>query len=175
MMKFCHPGLMCISILMLGSKAEKAGRFMHTSAGLHIIVDVSKWLNVGFIFEPVSRDGFFIPERTHPLRETVGTSHIIDASPSELCHWYNEMEKLSPEVLLRAADLVTLTFEDFESLTVQFQGQNVRFRRVTYDLVPGRFIYTNDGQVEIAFQITSDSKVSMNASCGEMPLVRLTM
>ncbi|KAF4687685.1 hypothetical protein FOZ60_003609 [Perkinsus olseni] len=98
---------MCISILMLGSRAEKAGRFMHTSAGLHIVVDVSIWLNVGFIFEPVSRDGFFVPERTHPLRETRGGKALTCGR-------------------LRAGDLVTLTSEDFESLTVQFQDSYTR-------------------------------------------------
>ncbi|KAF4687701.1 hypothetical protein FOZ60_003578 [Perkinsus olseni] len=169
MTKLGQSLVICIQATSLVA-AQQMGRLLYTLKNYRMAFDIYEDFYVGFTFEVAGQPAFV--DGLYHLNKSIATSYILDLSSSELCNWYTRMTDLSPEIGLKAGDLITSIYRGSDTMITKFQGRDVRFVRVTYPLVGGTFLHPDEGEKAIRFDITSDAKVSITLSCGVTPPVK---
>ncbi|KAF4682075.1 hypothetical protein FOZ63_023003 [Perkinsus olseni] len=91
------------------------------------------------------------------------------ASPSEgVLSWYDGILGISPTADIQTDDLAILTRRNFAAFTAYFQGQELIFWRIGYELVPGVYRYYNSTTSrEITYNVHSVNRTDIHFECGE--------
>ncbi|KAF4704124.1 hypothetical protein FOZ62_006789 [Perkinsus olseni] len=144
--------------------AQYFGRYVHSSDGYRVILDVYKTLHVAFTFQTGS--GSYV-SKLYQVYAADSSYAIAFGNDGELKLLHDSTAALYPGVAVQEGDLTGFTYGGFNSLTSTFQGEEIEFTRFGLELIAGKFFYPDAGNAALMlrFEVEQDGGLLVEILC----------
>ncbi|KAF4741738.1 hypothetical protein FOZ63_028092 [Perkinsus olseni] len=188
MMSSLPTRLMVVQIAII-AEAQHFGIFVHTTAYYSITYEVKKNYEVTFGVNVTVEPTEWFPDAKsssfrlgpYPLKRLSSNAFTVDfeGHKHSLRDWYmltqlsmvaggiTEVDDEYPPMGIKFGDLSIIHYEDLDTISATFRGEEIIFKRVTRSWKPGRFVYREcmDPRFWLSYDIDTDGFVSMRAKC----------
>ncbi|KAF4727678.1 hypothetical protein FOZ63_018857 [Perkinsus olseni] len=163
--------MMIVQLLMCVT-AQDVGRFEFSSNEFYMAFSVYEDHRVEVTIHSVDGKQAFA-DGLYPLLKRPGHTYEVDFRNTYegVNYWYQAIDLLFPGEEFRKGDLVFLSYQTADSLSVNFRDREVLLTRVGLSINPGLYIYRSPDALglKVVYDVYADGGVRMQVWCDGGP------